>query len=201
VPIPDTTIRDDRERPTPRDHLPPVPLPSIPVLHPRPAPLPRPSFWGVWPPPPIRLGCVTPRPRYRRAVGPASDTRPVACPPHPAPPRRVPASSRIRFVQAPRRPREREIGVPGLLVLIAVRQSLPAPPDSWCYCAIDRLAWRMLHIYGRALTAWTPRFMSLELHALRSLTEAGRYMGENRTQVTPAPSASRAARAGLAGTP
>jgi len=61
MPIPDTTIRDDRERPTPRD-------------------------------------------------------------------------------PGPRRPREREIGVPGLLVLIADRQGLPAPPDSWCYCAVDRLA-------------------------------------------------------------
>jgi len=45
-----------------------------------------------------------------------------------------------RGTRAPRRPREREIGVPGLLVLIADRQGLPAPPDSWCYCAVDRLA-------------------------------------------------------------
>ena len=183
MPIPDTTIRYDRERPTPRARpvrptsARPRPAPA-PVLRPRPVPLPRPSFGVCGPRPPIE-----------------EDGEPRI----PRPLRRVPASSRIRFVQAPRRPREREIGVSGLLMLIAGRQGLPAPPGSWCYCAVDRLAWRMLHTtvgllrYGRRVSC---RWNSMPL---RSWKAAGRHVRENRTQVTSAPSASQSARAGPGG--
>ena len=81
MPIPDTTIRDDRERPAPRAR---PARPTSPRPRPAPAraaPAPRaaspPLVWGLWPPVPNSFGVCGPRPLIEEGGGPR-----IPRPPH-----------------------------------------------------------------------------------------------------------------------